>query len=229
MKRTKAISIVGCITVIATAIVWLIVARPMQVVAMIFNLWAEIALFLGLGLIEVIQERKRSDVSRIGMTVVVIFYSLISFVVSLIYALTSPFGIKDFSVAEVVFLAIALILCVLFYFLGIGRADKDSQYSQAMSMNQHSVDSLSALALETEDVDIKSRLQKMAEQLRYSDSTKYGQIDDEISTQISHLSELMKSSDQAENRSAIREQIETLEKTLQKRKIFVTSAQRGSF
>ena len=228
--RSKAYRMCGIIFFVLTFLICIINIKDwsgITILAFLFMLWSEFIFFGGLDFIEKIAENSSQIIIRSGFGSTVGIYSFSSFFISLIFMLFFKHQFKIFITIQLTLLGIAAILSIVFIVIGKNVKDNDDSYLNARSEIEGYIDSLNELKIKYPNSEYAAIFGKLAEDLRFTDTSAIVNSDKEIASAISELQiELMKDS---ENQS--KEKMDTicanLNSLIGKRKIEVNATKRG--
>lgn len=191
MNRFKISTIIGCICLLATIIIFALahpVILPSTIVAFLFILYAEVVFFGGFLFVDILAKSASGTLSRAGSGLTIAGYSIVVFVTSLLYLLSRSIFIRWFIVLQIVFFGIAFAIVAILSSFAKSEKANDLKNLQADAMINNFIAELSMIREKVED---KSIIDNMIELMRFSDSSVMVDCDVEIDEKLLHLKRLV--------------------------------------
>ena len=229
--RVKVLHLSGMVILIATLLIVLINTRDwsgITAAAFLFMLWSEIVLFGGLIMIERLAARTSQILLRAGGGITVAAYSVITFVVSLVYMLSFKEAARSFFTLQFILLALAAILCMAFFAIGKSTKASNDAVSNSRSFHEDHINRLNILKADPANGAYAATLGSLAEDLRFTDISTVVPVDYEFDTVLLGLERELKHPDENLGKDKIESLCLTLKGLIAKRKIEVNAAKRGA-
>lgn len=171
-RRIKSLSMIGVICVAVTAGIFFLVTSDRNAV-----LWmgfesivlAELILFAGLILIERSAEKVSQIIFRTVAGGAVIVAPVVVIILSLISMVTGKPIIIILFVVQLILYAIAIILCIIAYHAALGVKENSDNIVAAESQLKELISKLRMLSAEEKNKAYAVRLNKIADEITYSD------------------------------------------------------------
>lgn len=225
MNRLKTSTIIGCVCILATIIIFALVhpvILPSTIVAFIFMLYAETVFFGGFLFAEFLAKRASGILSRAGVGVTIAGYSIVVFVTSLLYLLYRSFFIRWFVILQIIFFVVAFAVVAILSSFAKSAEARDLKTLQADAMINNFISELSLIREKVED---KSVIDRIIESIRFSDSSVMVDCDVEIDEKISHLKNLAE--DEQIESDDFKKLIEEIEFLIKKRNLQTKNIKQG--
>ena len=229
-RRNKTLLIVAIIAIAATSIVGRLVINPWNVstrTAFSFILFAEVIFFGSLYVLDFAAEKPEQIFSRAGIITTISAYAIVSIGISIYYALYLPFKLSRFWALQIIVIAFAAIVSVVLLSAGKHIYEADRKKMATVSLLQDYVARLSAIVTDEKASNYSKVINSLAEELRFTDTSRNVETDEAIADCVSAL-ELLFSKD-ALDEDKIDAECKKLNSLIKKRKIALSSAQRGKF
>ncbi|MEA4921538.1 MAG: hypothetical protein VB078_11565 [Clostridiaceae bacterium] len=155
--------------------------------AVLCIIWAEIALFGGLILIDRLSSSTAQVLFRSGASIVAAVYAFMVFSVSLLFMLWMKQSTAAFTTIQLTLFVIASVLFLLFWFLGKSVKIKNDKVSDSAASIHTYCKRLQLLANNKNLTKYESILNKMAEDLIFTDISSSVDVDNDIEAAISAL------------------------------------------
>jgi len=228
-KRVNTILISGIVMLILTNFIFFIVTNERELVtwvSLIFLLLAEIMLFGGLILIEYLANKVSPIVMRAGFGSSLIICSIISMIASLFYIMSENESVKPILIIQAVLLAIIIILFFVFYTAsGSVKASSNKVINTTIRVSSF-VDKLNHLSQDVNNDKYEKQLAKIAEDLRFTDTSTSVSCDNEIERKLARLELTLLKEDESKD-IEIFKLLEDMLLLINKRKIEVNSTKVG--
>jgi hypothetical protein len=198
-NRGKIFSISGIIMFVLTIFMFFMMTNDRVSstwISLFFLLFAEIILFGGFLMVEYLAEKASQIVIRSGCGFVLVAYSIISIIVSIYYIISVKESVKPLITIQIVILGIAGILFAVFYITSVSIKDSSNEVINAGVRVSSVVDKLNLLSQDVSNAKYKKQLAKIAEDLRFIDTSTLVSCDDEINRKLASIElELLKESE----------------------------------
>lgn len=230
-RRVRTISISGILVMALTVFLFFMITHERIIITWLgftFILLAEIILFGGLLLIEIYAPKASQIVWRVGGVISVAAYSVISIIISLIYMGMSFTHYNSFIILQAILFVIAAIAVLVFLSVGKSISEKDDKVSEAMSEMNVIIDKVDLLRKDPKNSEYSQLLNKVYEDLKYSDTSTRVPSDSELELQVVQLElELLRD---FENKSDfIAGMIQDILLVINKRKAEIKNSKVGGF
>ena len=229
-RRIKTLCVVAAIAIVATVIIGLLIISPWTIIrstAFSFIILAEIIFFAGLLALEMFAQRTEQVFSRAGMVSILSLYAIFAIAISIFYIVYPAFKTSRLWVLQILLLAVASILAVITMSAGKRVLESDKKTVEATSVLQAYIGRLNDLALNDRASEYKETINKLADELRYTDTSIIVSVDNAIGDSISSLEVLFSKTEI--DIEKIDNEFGKLNSLIKKRKLSVASAQRGKF
>lgn len=229
-RRNKTLLIVAGIAITASSLVGRLAINPWNLftgTAFSFVLFAEVIFFIGLYALDFAAEKTEQIFSRSGIITILSTYALVSIGISIYYVLHLPFKVSRLWALQIIAFAVAAILAVVTVSAGKRIYESDYKKMATVSLLQDYVSRLNVIALDEKAKNYCEVINKLAEKLKLTDTSRKVDTDDEISDCISSLELLFSKDALDENR--IDDECKRLNSLIKKRKLEVSYVQRGKF
>lgn len=229
-KRGRSLSAIAIICIIVTVALFFILTSKRNIsqwVGLVTMLTAELILFGGLIYLELVAERSSQIILRIVCGLSLLIFSGISIIVSIICIVTRPEHLKAFTGIQILLLAIMIILIILGKHAASHVNKSSTEILAAESKLRSIKDTLEQLAINKKYGEYKPLLDKVAEAVRFSDTSAIVPADDEIVSCLADLEDaLLKDMD---NKAiVITEILDNMLLLVNKRKIEIRNKKSGS-
>jgi hypothetical protein len=228
-KRGKTISISGIIMFVLTIFIFFMMTNDKVAstwISLFFLLFAEIILFGGFLMIEYLADKASQIVIRSGCGFVLIVYSIISIIVSMYYIISAKESVKILITIQIAALAIAGVLFAAFYTISVSIKERSDKVINATVRVNSVVDKLKILSQDVNNAKYKKQLSKIAEDLRFTDTSTLVSCDDEINRKLVSL-ELVLLKEAGSKDSEVYELLEDMLMLINKREIEVKNSKIG--
>lgn len=228
-KRSKSLSAIAIICLIVTVVLFFILTSERNIsqwAGLVTMLAAELILFGGAIYLELMVEKSSQIILRVVCGLALLIFSGISIIVSIICIVIRPEHLKAFTGIQILLLAMMLILIILGKHAA-SHANKSSTERLAAESKLLSIkDTLEQLAVNKNYCEYKPLLDKVAEAVRFSDTSAIVPADDEIVSCLAGLEDaLLKDMD---NKSiVITEILDNMLRLVNKRKIEIRNKKNG--
>lgn len=228
-RRSKTILLSSTIVIVATIIILLLSIKDWTGItgfAFATIIWSELFLFIGLIFVEWLSNKSVQTIIRSGFYVVIVTYSFVNIILSLIYMKTFKTAKISFVVFEVLFLATALVLGVIL--VNIGHSLKKSNDDTMINVNRIEaiVERLDKLAVCPECKEFSVTINKLSDALRFTDMSKSTSEDVEISREVEDIEIEIKSVNEKTN-GRLSKVLTNLNALISQRNIDVNAMQKG--
>lgn len=226
-RREKIFGIVGIIVLLVTVLLYFMITKDRtstSYMSFIILLLVEIILFSGLILIERQAEKLSQIILRAGCGGVLLIYSVIAVIVSLVFIATNKDAMRTLITVHIFLLSLATIVVVIFYTTSESVKKRDDKGLNAIARANEVADKLTLMWQNTNNEKHQRQLKKLSDDMRFIDTSISVPCDNDIDTTLSKLeSALLKETDDKEATSLI-EELLTL---INKRKIQVKNSKGG--
>ncbi len=228
-KRGKTILISGIIMFAITIFVFFMMTKDRVAttwISLLFLLFAEITLFGGLIIIEYLAEKTSQIVIRAGCGFILVAYSIISIIVSMYYIISVKESVKLLMTIQVVLLGIAVILFIVFYTTSVSVKVSSDKVINATVKVSSVIDKLNLLSQDVSNVKYKKQIEKIAEDLKFTDISTLVSCDEKIECKLSCLELTLFSEDEIKE-SEVPKILEEMLMLINERKIEVSKTKFG--
>lgn len=224
-KMLNILVIIGILDLIVTIAIFAILRNPegnsSQILGFCFMIFAEIVLFGGLIALDIASNNTSKIILRTGCGFTLAIYSFLVFASSLIFIIKDTAEIKNFWVLQIILFFFATILFTIFYTVARHVLETDNEVLSSLARVNEMADNLKLL--ETNHKYGK-QLFMLGENLSFTDTSSFAQVDDEIEAKISKI-ELLFARD--ENSEEVEPLIEEIALLIKKRKVQVRNQKVG--
>lgn len=223
-KRSIAIGGIGIVFLLASVILFIITredgVKISEILGFGFMIYAELVVFGGLIAIECIANKNSQIMIRSGLGGTLTLYGIITFSIAFVYMCLKTDGVKFFLIIQILLFAVASALLIAFYVTSQSIKKSDDKILNAVARVSDMIDDLSLLKTQGR---YGKQLDKLIEDLKYSDTSSSVDVDDEIEMKIAKLElEFAK-----EENSEIDGVIEEIAALIKKRKVQVRNKKIG--
>lgn len=188
MNRRSIIAIISGVIILAATFATFKLIDPeiytSTKIGLGFLMYAEAVLFGGFALADTFGENASKPLVWSGIGIPVSLYAGIVFISSLIYMLVKTESTKGFLVLQVILFAAVLVICLIVGNISVSVKEKDSQVLRAVASLTYILDQLRLIR---EQVDEKAKIDKLIDDLRYSDVSVSVDADVELDGAVSVL------------------------------------------
>lgn len=229
-RRGKTLLISGAVVIAVTAAILAICIEDwvdLIPLTAAFMFWAELVLFVGLTLTEMQAGATESIITRVSTGVVVSFYSVAAFLLSLLFMISFRESFKTFIVLQLLLLAVAAVTLLAANAASRGIRSSNTRTDSATELLSSYITRLGALAALNPIDGAELTLKKLADDLRFTDHSVVVGIDREIGDTISVLElELAKAADSRSD-DTIKSEYVRLNSLIAQRKLETKAAKTG--
>lgn len=228
-RRSKAISLSGFLILLLTVLLFFTLTKYRFIITwlgFIFILLAELILFSTLMLIEFCSKQTSEIIWRTGAGFASIAYSMISIAISLFYMITLRRTIGVFLALQFTLLIIMIIAIAIFYTASISAKNNDAKVLNYLNRINSILDRIDFIRKDKKNLEYSKLLNKVYEELRYSDISTSVLSDYELDSKISLLETALLTDDENKN-DVVNSIIEDILLIINKRKIEVRSMKTG--
>lgn len=229
-RRSKALALSGILVLALSIALALLTIRRwdgLMITAFLFILWAELVFFGGLIAVEAMAGSTAEALFRAGDGAVIAVYSGLSLIVSFLFLFSGSRSVVPLISIQLILLVGRIILFFVVRSVGKGVKDKNSAVLNAVGRIEGLAGRLNALAAGTEDARHSDRLNRLAEELRFTDVSTSVALDDDIEAAISALETVPQSGGGGQAKEEIDRLCRELDSLIAKRKAAVAAAKRG--
>lgn len=189
-NRNNAISIIGVTLVIFTAILFALLTEDRtrtMFICLGFIVGAEIVFFGGLLLIEYLSKTTSQIILRTVCGITLSIGSLASILVSCIYIGRDVDSLRGFYSWQLIIWVLAIVVLTIGYFTASSVNNSDSRTMNAVMTLAVVVDQLTTLSDDSRNTKYADQLKKIADELRYSDTSSLVPSDELIQNAVAKL------------------------------------------
>lgn len=189
-NRNNAISIIGVTLVIFTAILFALLTEDRtrtMFICLGFIVGAEIVFFGGLLLIEYLSKTTSQIILRTVCGITLSIGSLASILVSCIYIGRDVDSLRGFYSWQLIIWVLAIVVLTIGYFTASSVNNSDSRTMNAVMTLAVVVDQLTTLSDDSRNTKYAGQLKKIADELRYSDTSSLVPSDELIQNAVAKL------------------------------------------
>lgn len=189
-NRNNAISIIGVTLVIFTAILFALLTEDRtrtMFICLGFIVGAEIVFFGGLLLIEYLSKTTSQITLRTVCGITLSIGSLASILVSCIYIGRDVDSLRGFYSWQLIIWVLAIVVLTIGYFTASSVNNSDSRTMNAVMTLAVVVDQLTTLSDDSRNTKYAGQLKKIADELRYSDTSSLVPSDELIQNAVAKL------------------------------------------
>lgn len=189
-NRNNAISIIGVTLVIFTAILFSLLTEDRtrtMFICLGFIVGAEIVFFGGLLLIEYLSRTTSQIILRTVCGITLSIGSLASILVSCIYIGRDVDSLRGFYSWQLIIWVLAIVVLTIGYFTASSVNNSDSRTMNAVMTLAVVVDQLTTLSDDSRNTKYAGQLKKIADELRYSDTSSLVPSDELIQNAVAKL------------------------------------------
>lgn len=189
-NRNNAISIIGATLVIFTAILFALLTEDRtrtMFICLGFIVGAEIVFFGGLLLIEYLSKTTSQIILRTVCGITLSIGSLASIIVSCIYMSRDVDSLRGFYSWQLIIWVLAIVVLTIGYFTASSVNNSDSRTMNAVMTLAVVVDQLTTLSDDSRNTKYADQLKKIADELRYSDTSSLVPSDELIQNTVAKL------------------------------------------
>lgn len=189
--RAKISIIIGTIVLVATCMIFVIAGveiYPSTVLGMLFLLYSEAVFFGGFVIVEYLADKSSQIMTRTGVGIPVEVYAVIVFLSSLIYINFFDSYIRVFLIFQVILLVITAGIALVAANISKTTTERDKEILQADLKIQGFID---RLVLIKQLIDKKADIDKLIDEIKYSDKSAAVDADKELDGAILNLENLV--------------------------------------
>lgn len=224
-NRPKISLVLGSIVLVASIVIYIITPStpfPSSILGFCFLLYSEMVLFGGFALIDLWPGKYSKLLLWSGVGVCFGLYAAAVFLSSLIFMIVHTIAIQSFLIVQIVLFIAAAAICLIIVNFSERAKRSEQKVLEAEYTVQHAIDQL---ILIREYADKKSDVDKLIEDLRFSDTSVTVDSDDEIIDAITSLKRIVQSDDPDED--AFSNAIEEIAFFIKKRGLQTRFAKQG--
>lgn len=228
-RREKTISLCGLLVILLTVLLFFTLAKFRFIITwlgFIFILLAEVILFSALILIEFYSKKTSEIIWRTGAGFASAAYAVISIAISLFYMITLRSTIGLFLALQFTLLIIMIIAIIIFYTTSVSAKNNDAKVLNSLILINSIIDKLDLIRKDKNNLEYSKLLNKVYEDLRYSDISTSVLSDYELDSKLSLLENALLTDDENKN-DEVNGIIEDMLTLISKRKIEVRSMKAG--
>lgn len=228
-KRVSTILISGIVILILTNFIFFIVTNERELVTWVsffFLLLTEIILSGGLILIEYLENKVSAIVMRAGFGSSLVICSIISMITSLFYIMSEEESVRPILTIQAMLLAIIIVLFFVFYTTAGRVKASSSKVINATERVSSFVDKINHLSQDVNNYKYEKQLTKIAEDLRFTDTSTSVSCDNEIERKLASLELTLFKEDESKD-IEISKLLQDMFLLINKRKIEVNSTKVG--
>lgn len=225
-KKIISASIVGAVFFVATILLFMLnysIMFPSRIIGLVFILYGEIVFFTGYILIEYLSGKSNGVMTWAGLGTSILGYALIVCASSLIYMKLHIFAYVGFVSLQIVLLVLCVVISL---FIAMASMSKKKNDERILGNQKVILEFVAALQ---EMADISTRgpeLTKLAEMLRYTDTSCVVEVDTEIQESVERVRELAAAT-QDEDKELLDAELKTLRNLINKRNIQTRISKQG--
>ena len=189
-NRTSAISIIGVVLVVFTGILFALLTedrRTSMFICLGFMVGAEIVFFGGLLAIEYLSRTTSQIIVRTVCGIIVGVGSLASILVSCIYMGRDIDSLRGFYSWQLIIWVLAIIGITIGYFTASSVKTSDTRTMNAVMTLTNIFDQLTSFSDDSRNTKYADQLKKIADELRYSDTSSLVPSDELIQNAVAKL------------------------------------------
>lgn len=189
-KRSKALLMIGTMIVLLSIFLFFMLTEDRITITWMgfaFILFVEIVLFGGLVLIEFLSHSVSQIMIRIIGGIALLGYASLSIIISIIYMSVESEAVRTYLVIQVILAVVLVIILVVAFISALSVKSNDSRVVSATTLISSYVDKLNLLKSDKKYAPYSVALAKVAEGLRYSDTSTTVQSDGKIEANIDKL------------------------------------------
>lgn len=226
MNRKSKLSLVLGIVVLLATICIFFLARPVflpsTIIGFVFLLYSELVFFGGIILIGYLAQKSSGIITRAGVGLTIEIYALIVFISSLIYMNINLLFYRGFLIIQILLLVVAIIIASL---LGVFSKEAYNKDAKVLRANAMCKEFESELILIREQVSDKKSIDKVIEQIRFSDTSSMCDADVEIDDKINELKTLISANET--NDKDVEGLVKDIEFLIKKRNLQIKNSNQG--
>lgn len=189
-NRNNAISIIGVIVVIFTGILFALLTKDRTTSMFIclgFIVGAEIVFFGGLLIIEYLSRTTSQIILRTVCGITLGVCSLASVLVSCVYMGRDVDSLRWFYSWQLIIWVLAIVVITIGYFTASSVKNSDTKTMKAVVTLTNVVNLLTSLSVDSRNTKYAEQLKKIADELRYSDTSSIVPSDELIQNAVAKL------------------------------------------
>lgn len=228
-RREKAISLSGFLIILLTVLLFFTLTKYRFIITwlgFIFILLAEAVLFSALMIIEFYSKKTLEIIWRNGAGFAAILYSTVSIAISLFYMITFRKSVRLFLALQFTLLIVMIIAIIVFYTTAVSAQNNDDKVLSSVNRINAIIDKIDFIRKDEKNSEYSKLLDKVYEELRYSDISTSVPSDNELEAKLSELETALLKEDENKN-VIVTGIIEEILKAICKRKIEVRSMKTG--
>lgn len=225
-SRSKISIIIGTIVFAATCIIFLISGMEIYVSTILgisFLLYSELVFFGGFVLVEYLVNKSSQILTRAGVGIFIEGYAIIVFLASFIYINFLDSYFREFLIFQIILLVATVAAVLIIINASKTAKDKDIEILQAGLRIQEFVDRLTLIK---ESFDKKTDIDKLIDEIQYSDKSATVDADKELNEAILNLEDIVKAEEV--DISEFNKQVKEIHLLITKRKVQVKNLKQGS-
>ncbi len=230
-RRSKALLLSGIIAIFTTVFILVLCIKDWSGItplASIYIVFAEAILFGGAILIERIASTAEQLIVRVSFYLQLLCYSAISIAISLIFMARYKHDFTLFLVLQLLLLSTAIILLIVMLFTGKAVKSFKEETMTAVIELDGLIARLNTLSASESAKAYSKALKKLAEDLRFTDTSTLVTSDAQIDRVISELQLELNKETEAQRSEFIEHDISLLNSLIAKRKVEVSSIRKGN-
>lgn len=228
-RREKAISISGFLIILLTVLLFFTLTKYRFIITwlgFIFILLSEAVLFSVLMIIEFYSKQTSEIIWRNGAGFAAVLYSIVSIAISLFYMITLKRSMMLFLALQFALLIVMIIAVIVFYTTAVSAKNNDDKVLSSVNRINAIIDRIDFIRKDEKNSEYSKSLDKVYEELRYSDISTSVPSDNELEAKLSELEIGLLKEDENKN-DVVAGIIEEILKAISKRQIEVRSMKTG--
>ncbi|WP_310601650.1 hypothetical protein [Anaerosporobacter sp.] len=189
-NRSKALLLIGIILVVFTGALYLLLVKDrttQRAICLGFMMGAEVVFFGGMLGIEFLSKKTSQIILRTVCGIALGIGSLVSIVVSYIYIVGESDGLTHFYSLQLIIWVIACVVFIIGYFTASSVKKSETGVMNAVVTLTEVINQLNLLSSDAKNAPYSKQIKKIAEELRYSDTSSLVPSDEKIGHVVAKL------------------------------------------
>lgn len=189
-RRAKVFALTGSLLIVLTLFLFLVITRDRITITWLglaTILLAECVSFGGYILIEKFASSKEQIVLRSGGGTTLTIYALVSIIISIVFMSLRVHAVRSFIAIQAIIFVAMLVLVVVFYTAATSAKESNRKVVDSLNRCNNMVQLLRRLKDDNRNVQYYKLLDKLEEELRFTDISTTVKSDDELENKITEL------------------------------------------
>ena len=193
-RRNKTTALIGILVFLVTIFLFFILTEDTTIVSwvsLIFIIVAEIGLFGGLIIADILADKSAGVMMRSGINGVLSIYAIVSIITSIVFMINANDTVKALITIQIVIAAVSAILIILITSISKSVGENSKNVFKSVNKIQELTNKAAILQDNTKYSAYKKQLEKVLEAIKYCDNATTVETDDIVSDKIAELERIL--------------------------------------